>query len=44
MLKDKERERPRRCPNCESRRVRYDEDREVWICLDCDYEWSNNRD
>jgi len=44
MLEEEEHERQKRCPNCESQRVRYDEDREVWACLDCDCEWSNNHD
>jgi len=39
MLEEEEQERRKRCPNCESRRVRYDEDREVWVCLDCNHEW-----
>lgn len=45
MLEEEEQKRQKRCPNCESRHIRYDEDREVWVCSDCDYEWTgeNNK-
>jgi len=40
ILEEEERE-PRTCPKCGSHRTRYDEDLEVWICLNCDYEWED---
>jgi len=29
------------CPNCGSNRTNYDENRGIWICLDCNYKWEN---
>lgn len=37
-----EEEDEQKCPECGSKRTRYDEEREVWVCLDCNYEWENN--
>ncbi|MHA1267944.1 MAG: hypothetical protein ACTSRS_22160 [Candidatus Helarchaeota archaeon] len=34
-----EEEEQKECPKCGSNRIRYDEDREVWVCLDCQYRW-----
>jgi len=39
---DEKQECQKRCPNCKSRRIRYDEDRNVWFCLDCENEWGDN--
>jgi len=36
-----EEEKQKACPQCGSDRIHYDEDHEVWVCLDCDYEWEN---
>lgn len=41
---EEEQEDEKQCPNCGSRRIRYDEDRDIWVCLDCDYEWRKNND
>lgn len=41
MLEEEEQERQRQCPSCEFQHIRYDEDRDMWVCLDCYFEWSN---
>jgi ribosomal protein L37AE/L43A len=42
MLWKEECEHQKRCPNCKSRRIHYDEDRNVWFCLDCENEWGDD--
>jgi len=43
MLEEEEEpEHQKRCPNCKSQRIRYDEGRNVWFCLDCENEWGDN--
>jgi ribosomal protein L37AE/L43A len=37
---EEEEEWGRRCPNCRSKMLRYDANRRVWVCLDCNFEWS----
>lgn len=32
-------EEQKECSKCGCKRIRYDEDRAVWVCLNCDYEW-----
>lgn len=44
MLKREEQERRKRCPNCKSRRTRHDENRDIWVCSDCNYEWKDEED
>jgi len=38
ILKE-EKEQERRCPKCGSQIMHYDDVREVWVCLDCDFKW-----
>jgi ribosomal protein L37AE/L43A len=42
-LEEEERERQKRCPKCDSQRIRYDEDHGFWVCLDCGHKWENNK-
>jgi len=37
-----EEEEQKYCPNCGSEQICYDEDRQVWICLNCDYQWNED--
>jgi len=36
-----EEEEQKECPKCGSDRIHYDKYRQVWICLNCDYEWED---
>jgi ribosomal protein L37AE/L43A len=42
MLEEEEQKRRKHCPNCESQHIRYDEDHDIWVCLDCNHEWKND--
>lgn len=38
MIEEEQQEEEKSCPNCGSLRICYDENCDVWVCLDCNHE------
>lgn len=43
ILEEEEQEQEE-CPECGSKRIHFDRDRQLWVCLDCDYEWEGKEE
>ncbi|RLI43950.1 hypothetical protein DRO69_08465 [Candidatus Bathyarchaeota archaeon] len=43
ILEEEEQEQ-KECPECGSKRIYFNRDRRLWVCLDCNYEWKSEEE